>query len=148
MTDTTIYTLTDLVLAQLATIVGFQETPPKPGRVYDAQVPATPTLDDAGVVKPYAVVFPSPGNRTADRYDEDPQQLTWLIQVTCAAGSRRGWSVAVDWVMASLIGWSPYPGDPSVGFLSQVGDTGPVQRTTTPANDVRWWTAPQFTLST
>lgn len=139
MTDTSIYTLTGLVIARLQAIPDFN--------VYDAEVPDTPPKDDAGVIRPYGVVFPSPGNRAADRYDDDPQQLTWMVQVTCAAGSRKGWSVAVDWVMAALIGWRPI-NDPSVGFLTQVGDPGPVQRTSTPANDIRFWTAPQFTLST
>lgn len=139
MTDTTIYSLTDLVLDQLRTVVGLA--------VFDAQVPDTPPKDDAGIVKPYAIVYPSPGMRTASRYDELPDTLAWLVQVTCAAGSPRGARVAIDWACGVLIGWAPYPDDRAVGFLTQVNDPGPLQRSETPANDLRWWSPIQLTLT-
>lgn len=82
----------------------------KLSRLYRGEVTDPAVLDDgSGRVKPYAVVWPSPGTPSLDADDaaDTITSLDWLVQVTVAAGRQEDALAAVDRVDVRLLGWAP-----------------------------------------
>lgn len=58
--------------------------------VFDGDVPDAPPADEAGRVYPYAVLWPGPGGDPTDADLVTGGALTWVAQLTVAAGDL-GW---------------------------------------------------------
>lgn len=116
--------------------------------VYDAVVPATPPKDEAGKVKPYAVLYMGGGQvQPSDRLAWAASDLGISFQITCAAGTPRGCRWAVDKVRAKFTGHYVVAG-PANGRAKEVTDPGGMRREDSIPNDLRWFVPLLFRITT
>ena len=124
-------------LARLGTITNLT--------VYHGKVGDDPPRDEAGLVKPYAVLYTAGGRAFSDRLGYKATNLASGGQVTCAAGTPRGCDWAVDHVRAALTGFELIAGS---GKLREPFDPGPARRDDTVPGDLRWYVPLLFSLAT
>lgn len=92
MTDPAdLHTAAFAILDALPTVTGF-----------DSDVPAKPSADALGRVYPYAVLWPGPGGDSADADLVTGGALSWVAQITVAAGDPTWCLRAVGVVRAAL----------------------------------------------
>lgn len=98
---------------------------------YRAEIPTTPpTISPADLrVKPYTVLWPSPGAPGDERAQDDAPlvDLQWRFIVSCVAGDPATIDVLVDHVFGRFHGWRPVLPGLSVGTCAQDFDPGPPQ---------------------
>lgn len=114
--------------------------------VYLRQVATEPPTigpDDLRV-KPYVVLYPSPGVPGPDeRLGGDRVGLADTLQITCAAGEEKALDLLVDAVSAKYEEWRPVLPSPyeqlQLGRCRQLNDPGPTRRDDE-ERPARFWT--------
>jgi len=84
-------------------------------------------VDDAGRVKPYAVLWAGGGEILQENLAAIPDGRQWGWQVTAAGADANGCLWAADKVLAALVGARLVIPDGSSGVIYQVGDPGPAR---------------------
>lgn len=105
------------------------------GRVagVDQDVPPPTISDDDLRVRPYIVVYPSPGGPSGDvRFDGSTVGKSGSFQLTCVVGDESALDVLLDVVLARFDDWrpvlpAPYDGLP-IGRCRLISDVGPSRR--------------------
>lgn len=109
--------------------------------------------DQAGRVKPYAVLYLGGGQASADRYGglraakDVPLDLAIPFQVTAAAGTYEGALWAVGKVRAALTGVQLFDGRTTTR-LREDTDPGPLRQDKAVPNDLRWYLPMQYRFAT
>ena len=85
--------------------------------VYDGEVTPRPSEDTAGVVKGYAVFYPSPGNDQPASLAGTAGPVLWGFQVTCVGGDRNYLLRTVDVVRGLLTGRTLTVSGVNVGLM-------------------------------
>lgn len=128
----------DLHAATLARLQGLTTM-----NVYDSTVPDSPPANSAGLVFPYVVLWPVPGNTTeaARNIEADAAGgLTWDARVTVASGDPTWTLHALHLVRGRLEGWRILPGNQ----LGEVDTGGMTVQEDTDITPSRWFTPLQF----
>jgi hypothetical protein len=115
--------LANAVLASLQTLPGVT--------VYDGEVGTAPPVvaDGTGRVKPYAVVYGTPGQPHPEDFNAlVAADLDWMVQVTVAGGYQPDTLQAVHAVRLLLQGAVMVVAGVTCGPLMQVNDPGPLRR--------------------
>lgn len=102
--------VSDAVAARLALVSGATGYYGQIGRTLDGRLDVDPPTktDGTGRVRPYFIFFPPAGAR-GDQLDlagTDPD-MTWLCQITAAAGDVADLNALVDRIDATLGRWTP-----------------------------------------
>ena len=117
-----------------------------------AEIPPPTISPDDMRVRPYAVIYPSPGSDGPDeRLDQTLTGIVWRPQVTLVAGDETALDLVVDAVTQRLDSWRPTFSAPhddiEVGRLRKPPgfDPGPSRRDDDIA-PARYWTPLQYVL--
>lgn len=114
--------------------------------VFDSIVNPAPAIDEAGVVKGYAVLHPGAGDATPNNLAAQPGQLLWQFQVTCAGGNRTYATWVVDTVRGLLDGKTLTVAGTKVGLMRPPFGFNPPTLTDTDVQPPRVWVPLQYQL--
>jgi hypothetical protein len=103
---TSLLAIHDLVLARLQLAPNFY-VGDAAMYVYDGAdggVPATPPMEEDGLISPYACLWTMPGLQITTSFDGDQDSLLGDFQITCVAGDDRRLLPVIDAVRAAVPG--------------------------------------------